>query len=330
MRIYIIDIKKNVYALVMTKNVHKSDEQDYTVKTRETLEQWFASTVDGIYFAHQPIYGFRTPYASTSNIGRYMITKSILNAVGRYECKNFIDVGGAEGYTANLVREIFKVPVMTTDLSETACEMARKIFNIDAKQSDIHNLPFSNESFDTVLCSETIEHVADYKKAIVELLRITRNVLIITVPHETPEIVAANIRNKAPHGHIHYFDVHTLDYLKQEGYQVAYKKTLSPLLVIPRIIIEGYRKNEEKWHYRIYNRLTPLFKKVFGIGSANRMVDADDAFCSLFGSYGGITFTIIKTGYKAVENPEIIKARNFTGIKTGEYVVAAPLSYHSR
>lgn len=70
---------------------------------------------------------------------------------------------------------------------------------------------------DVVLCSETIEHVTAYKAPIEELLRITKNVLIITVPHKSPEEVAQNIKNKVPHRHINYFDIDSLDYLKARG-----------------------------------------------------------------------------------------------------------------
>ena len=231
---------------------------NYTSITKDTLEERFVMTTDGIYYAHQPIYGYRTSKGSTSGIARYMITKSILNAINRYNFDTFIDIGGAEGYTANLVKEIFNVQVKSTDLSENACKMAKAIFGIDAIPADIHNLPFNDNEFDIVLCSETLEHVTDYKRAIHELLRITKNVLVITVPHETKKIVAQNIRNKIPHAHIHYFDTTTLDYLKDMGYTLKFEKTLSPLLIIPRVIAEGYKKPDTKLHFKLYNFFTPL------------------------------------------------------------------------
>jgi len=163
---------------------------EYTLKTKANLEERFGMDTDGIYHAHQPIYGYRTTKGSTSCIVRYMITNSILNAINSYNFNSFIDIGGAEGYTANLVRELFKVQVKSTDLSENACKMAKAIFNIDAIPTDIHNLPFNDNEFDIVLCSETLEHLTDYKRAVTELLRITKKVLIITVPHETEKKVA--------------------------------------------------------------------------------------------------------------------------------------------
>lgn len=292
---------------------------NYTSNTKENLEERFSMTKDGIYYAHQPIYGYRTSKGSTSCIARYMVTKSILNALNRYDFKAFVDIGGAEGYTANLVREIFNAQVTSTDLSENACKMAEAIFRIKAIPTDIHNLPFKDKEFDMVLCSETIEHVTDYKKAIDELLRITKNVLVITVPHENEKLVAQNIRNKVPHGHIHYFDIRTLDYLKDRGYNLTYEKTLSPLLIIPRVIAEGFKKPDTKLHFKIYNLFTPIFKKIFGIKTANWLTNLDIKMTKLFGLYQGITFIIEKNDQLKKDAALEIGAETFTGIKVNEY-----------
>ncbi len=267
---------------------------NYTDKTKPFLEERFGETVEGVYFSHQPIYGYRSKYSASSNISRYMITKSILNAVNEYSFKTFVDIGGAEGYTAFVVRQLFNVSVMSTDLSENACRMAKEIFNIDAQACDIHKLPFQNNQFDIVLCSETIEHVTDYKLAIKELLRITKNVLIITVPHESPEEVEANIRNNVPHGHIHYFDTQTLDYLKSEGYSLRAEKTLSPFLIVPRVIAEATNKSKKGILYSLYNLCTPVFRAIFGAKTAIRLTNADSWFCKTFKKYRGITFVIEK------------------------------------
>lgn len=292
---------------------------NYTSDTKEKLEKIFSRNTEGVYHAHQPIYGYRTSKGSTSCIARYMVTKSILNAINKYNFKTFIDIGGAEGYTANLVRKLFNAQVKSTDLSENACKMANTIFGIDAIHADIHNLPFENNEFDVILCSETIEHVTDYKKAITELLRITKNVLIITVPHESEEMVAQTIKDKVPHGHINYFDIHSLDYLKDFGYTLKYEKTLSPLLILPRVIAEGFKKPDTKLHFKIYNFFTPILKKLFGIKTANRLTDIDTKTTKLFGFYKGITFIIEKNNQLKKKAASEIKAKTFTEIKVDEY-----------
>lgn len=292
---------------------------NYTNQTKATLEERFKMTVEGIYYGHQPIYGYRISKSTTSCIARYMVTKSILNALNKYNFKTFADIGGAEGYTANIVRKIFNAEVVSTDLSENACKMAKELFNIKAIPADIHKLPFTDNEFDTVLCSETIEHVSGYEGAINELLRITKNVLVITVPHESKKIVAKNIENKIPHAHIHYFDTRTLDYLKEMGFNLHYEKTLSPLLIIPRVIAEGFKKPDNKLRFRVYNFFTPLFKKIFGIRTANRLTNIDTKMTGLFGFYQGITFVIEKNNTTKKEKYSTIKAGSFTNIKVEEY-----------
>lgn len=43
-------------------------------------------------------------------------------------------------------------------------------------------LPYEDNSFDTVICSDVLEHLSSHKQAIEELLRIARKKIIITVP----------------------------------------------------------------------------------------------------------------------------------------------------
>ncbi len=294
---------------------------NYTTLTKVNLEDRFTMASDGIYYAHQPIYGYRTTKGSTSCIARYMVTKSILNALNKYNFKSFADIGGAEGYTANLVRKLFNAEVVSTDLSENACKMANEIFGIKTIPADIHNLPFKEGEFDIVLCSETIEHVTDFKKAINELLRIAKDVLVITVPHESKKIVAKNIANKPPHAHIHYFDIKTLDYLTEIGLKIEYEKTLSPLLIIPRVIAEGFKKPSNKLHYKVYNFFTPLFRKIFGIKTANWLTNIDRKVAKSFGFYQGITFIIEKNKNSRKGDVTCIYAESFTDIKVNEHKI---------
>lgn len=42
--------------------------------------------------------------------------------------------------------------------------------------------PFPDGSFDTVICSEVLEHIPNYEAALAEMARLTRNRLILTVP----------------------------------------------------------------------------------------------------------------------------------------------------
>ena len=292
--------------------------EEYNAEAQKKHEERFGESIDGVFFAHQPIYGYRTKYAEGSHVGRYIITKSILNEASKFKFKTFIDIGGAEGYKANLIRHFFKAEVKNTDHSASVCRKAEEIYQIPSIACNIHELPFGDGEFDMVLCSETVEHVNDYKHAIEELIRITKQVLIITVPHDPIEKVEENVRNNNIGAHINHFDIHTLDYLKERGYKLTYKKTLSPLLTFFRVAIEAGEKPGKNIIYRFYNRCTPFLRKVFGINSANRMVDMDALFIRIFGFYLGITFVIEKSGAMLEPNPINIKAADFTSLVVAE------------
>ncbi|HKY94687.1 MAG TPA: class I SAM-dependent methyltransferase [Kiloniellales bacterium] len=62
----------------------------------------------------------------------------------------------------------------------------------------IEALPFPDRSFDTVLCTHTIEHILDHRRAIAELRRIARRRLIIVVPREREYLYTFN-------PHFHFF-----------------------------------------------------------------------------------------------------------------------------
>ncbi len=61
--------------------------------------------------------------------------------------------------------------------------------SVDLSQMDVTNLPFKNNTFDVVICSEVLEHIPNHKQAISELVRIVRpgKYLAVSVPRFLPE-----------------------------------------------------------------------------------------------------------------------------------------------
>ncbi len=71
-------------------------------------------------------------------------------------------------------------------------------------------LPFANETFDKVICSEVMEHVHDYRGAARELARVTRpgGMLAVTIPTATSEHLYLRVGDdyfESPGGHIRIF-----------------------------------------------------------------------------------------------------------------------------
>lgn len=107
-------------------------------------------------------------------------TQKILRTIST---NNVLEVGCGRGYLANLVSSNHKI---------TACDIVipnslkKKYPAIRFVEGDIENLPFKDGEFETVVCTHTLEHTKDLKKAVDELRRIASKELIIVVPRQRP------------------------------------------------------------------------------------------------------------------------------------------------
>ena len=287
----------------------------YTKKTKIWLEQRFSAVDEsGIYIAHQPIYGFHGFHCEPALIEKYIRTYQIMKTLAQLEFGSFLDAGGAEGYRAGLVKRFFGVQSRNCDLSEEACKRARDIFGIDSDAADLHNLPYRDGSFDVVLCSESIEHLPDFKAGVRELLRVARNALIVTVPHESQESVAHSVDQHLPHGHLHSFDLASFDFLKHEGYSVSSRRIVSPHLsllasLLPiKKIEQGSRFPETI--YRVYNAAVPLLKKLQSNWAAAALIQLDEKLCAISSRYNAALFVILKEPSASLkENKKQISAK---------------------
>ena len=77
-------------------------------------------------------------------------------------------------------------------------------------KGNIFRLPFADETYDRVICSEVMEHVHDYKGAAKELARVTKpgGKLAITIPTRTSENFYLRLGDEyfeSPGGHIRIF-----------------------------------------------------------------------------------------------------------------------------
>lgn len=76
-------------------------------------------------------------------------------------------------------------------------------------------LPFADGSFDTVVCSEVLEHIPDYRGALAEIVRILRSggTFIASVPRYWPEKICwllSDAYHEVEGGHLRIFDAAAL------------------------------------------------------------------------------------------------------------------------
>lgn len=101
--------------------------------------------------------------------------------------QSVLDAGCGEGFvTRFLAQQNPDLRLTGMDLSPDAVAYAQEHFGDLAtfRTGSLYKLPFSDNSFDVVLCSEVLEHLDDTDRAIAELKRVARRHVLITVPRE--------------------------------------------------------------------------------------------------------------------------------------------------
>lgn len=232
----------------------------YTLKTKKFLEREYSKIK-----IHKP--GFQKNPRSIG-IAYYIRIYNILSTLNNLKFNSLVDIGGGYGYYPYIIKNLFAVRCRNADLSEKACALSKKLFGIESDQIDIHHLPYKDGEFDVILCSETLEHVADYKQALKELLRVAKKMVIITVPNEPKVASNYNRVNKVPHGHIHSFQSDSFDYVTSNKISVHHKPIENVLLYLPDFLLRAQKVGYYKGRYnpfvfKIYNFFIPLFSHNF-------------------------------------------------------------------
>lgn len=101
---------------------------------------------------------------------------SFKKLAGNTEFYSILDVGCASGFMANKISQLFPESKVTgVDVYQAAIDFAKKRYShISFLVTDAHKLPFKNNSFDLVICYETIEHVVEPKTILQEIKRVTK------------------------------------------------------------------------------------------------------------------------------------------------------------
>jgi SAM-dependent methyltransferase len=101
--------------------------------------------------------------------------------------KRVLDAGCGLGYGIEILSSAGAAEVIGLDLNAEAVEEARRRINGagSIQQGDIQGLDFGDDSFDLVVCFETIEHVEEAPAALAEFHRVLRpgGVLLLSSPN---------------------------------------------------------------------------------------------------------------------------------------------------
>jgi ubiquinone/menaquinone biosynthesis C-methylase UbiE len=264
---------------------------EYTEASIAWLDRRYrACSSDGVYLAHQPIYGIQDPNSEPNLISRYLRTFWMLHSLASLRGCSLLDVGSSEGYQASLARELLGLRVTCCDLSAEACKRASEIYGLDAYQADATRLPFADGQFDLVTCSETLEHVPGYSEALRELLRVASRAIVITVPYEPEEEVEENKKKGIVQAHIHSFDLRSFDYVRNHGLSVISSRHISPYLHHVNQVVERVRMTGRPGGF-LATLLTAMFIRL------------DQYLVRLGNGYGSIRCIILQDSSAHLGNP---------------------------
>lgn len=97
--------------------------------------------------------------------------------IGKTTFKKILDVGCADGTFANRVSKVLPQAIITgVDVYPKSIEFGKKTYpHINFVLADAHSLPFKDNSFDLIICYETIEHVINPKQVLENLRLLLKN-----------------------------------------------------------------------------------------------------------------------------------------------------------
>ncbi|OGH14293.1 MAG: hypothetical protein A2687_01555 [Candidatus Levybacteria bacterium RIFCSPHIGHO2_01_FULL_38_26] len=90
--------------------------------------------------------------------------------------KTILDVGCAGGWFISEISNKFpKTKCHGIDIYDKGIKYAKKIYpKIEFKTADAHKIPYRENSFDLVICTEVLEHLDDPRGALLEIKRVLR------------------------------------------------------------------------------------------------------------------------------------------------------------
>lgn len=183
-------------------------------------------------------------HASQNPAQRFLIEnfyRSLRNLACSIKPNKVLDVGCGEGITiVKLKQAKIGKSFEGIDNSEEALQIGRKIYSgINIKSGDIYDLPYKNDSFDFLICTEVLEHLEHPRKALIELRRVTSKYVLLSVPNEPFFTLANFLRGKYlrtfgnhPEHINHWTNRGFKLFLRRNGFRIVSARTPFPWTLI--------------------------------------------------------------------------------------------------
>lgn len=128
-------------------------------------------------------------HTSTNTIQQFLIERffnTLLSEIGACNPVRILDAGCGEGFTLEKlrIRGIGQV-LEGIDAQADAVSLGTRTHpNLTIREGSIYSLPYADNSFDVVVCTEVLEHLERPEDALKELHRVCSRFCVVTVPNE--------------------------------------------------------------------------------------------------------------------------------------------------
>jgi len=169
-----------------------------------------------------------------------ILTSFKAKAVEKFSGDSVLDVGCNDGELVNYLGSIGK-RAAGIDIDENLIAKAkRKYPHIEFKVASAESIPYNDDSFDTCVAWNLLEHLEDDKKGFTELLRVARKNVILTIPREDEISIPSGVtyRHYIDPTHKHYYSEKDIKKLINGKGNIVYLEPISrvaPLLAYQKI-----------------------------------------------------------------------------------------------
>jgi ubiquinone/menaquinone biosynthesis C-methylase UbiE len=127
-----------------------------------------------------------------SKVGDTYFKRCILSIIENLDIQKndrVLDAGCGEGFYEILLSNLYECSIIGIDnddkILNAGKERTKNLKNVKLENQDLCNLPYKDNSFDKIICSEVVEHIDQDTKAISELYRVLKpgGRIVITVPN---------------------------------------------------------------------------------------------------------------------------------------------------
>ncbi len=191
----------------------------------------------------------------------YARMRSVLKGCGDVKGKRILEIGCEQGILTARIPEGYK-ELIATDISPRALEDAKKFCKKPRIKFLVRDatkkMEFSENHFDIIICSETLEHVPDYMAVVKEMHRLLRPAgrLSLSVPYEKSitsakrfltklkifDLLFTSIESHTSEWHVNQFDKASICQALEDYFSITRAKYVPFPFIGPKIIVIAQKK----------------------------------------------------------------------------------------